>query len=158
MTYQQYIKRLQSVHISMILGAALLGIVSFFILKPTNGMTQGQSLFVMIGSSTSIFFLMLFALLQKQKIEISSQQKLIKDKLISFQNAYMMILSMLFGPAILNFMLYGLGGPSFNLILGIAFSSLLSTRYISEERLKIWLKFTDKEIKQTSDSKNSVFK
>lgn len=158
MTSQQYISKLQSLHIAMSLGALLLGIVCYFVLKPANGMTQGQSLFVMVGCSASIFFFLMFALLQKQKIEETRQQKVLKDKLISFQNSYMVILSMILGPALLNFMLYGLGGPTFNLILGGIFTALLCSRYISRDRLIEWLKLNKKEVEQFNQTQTSIFK
>lgn len=158
MTSQQYINKLQSLHIAMTLGAILLGIVCYFVLKPANGMAQGQSLFVMVGCSASIFFFLMFALLQKQKMEDARQQKLLKDKLISFQNSYMVILSMLLGPAMLNFMLYGLGGPAFNLVLGSIFTAFLSSRFISRERLSVWLKLNKIEVEQFINTQTSIFK
>ncbi len=157
MNSTKYLSRLRSVYLSMLTGAGAVALISSFFLKPANGVATGQSLYVMLGFSVSIFFFLLYMLMNKQKNREASEYKLLPDKLMAFQNSYMTVLSFLTGPALMNFILYGIGGPMINFYIGLFFLLLLGTRFPSVQHISKSLQLSQKETEQLSNSQFKIF-
>lgn len=153
----QYLSRLRSVYISMLSGVIAIALISYFFLKPTNGIATGQSLYVMLGFTTGIFFLLLYLLLNKQKNREAANYKKLSEKLIAFQNNYVTVLAMLLGPALLNFILFGIGGPFMNYYVGLFFLTILGTRFPSVSHVSKCLQLSQKESTQLIDKQSKLF-
>lgn len=157
MNSAKYISGLRSIFLAMLLGLMVIACISYLFLKPANGIAPGQSLYVMLGFSVGIFMLLLYALLNKQKNQDASQQKTLSDKLIAFQNNYMILASMLLGPGLMNFVLYGIGGPIINFYIGLFFLTILATRYPSVQLISRLLQLPPKEVSQLNDDQYKIY-
>jgi hypothetical protein len=151
MTSKQYLLKLQTRFISVFITAILVGALCYFVLQPANGMAYGQSLYFMMGFAATVFCLLLFMLLNKQKNQEATELPKLSDKLIAFQNNYLTSLSLLLGPCIVNFFLYGVGGPKFNYYLGLFFISLLITRFPRINLISNSLELKEKDIKSLNN-------
>ncbi len=143
--------RLKSVYFSILLAAILIGSIAYFMLQPSNELANGQSLYFMMGFAATIFCLLMYILLNKQKNEEATQYPLLSDKMMAFQNNYMTTLSLLLAPAILNYILYGVGGPVFNFYLGLFLSGLLAGRFPSVNLISKSLNLKDADIKNLQE-------
>lgn len=151
MTSRQYLLRLKSVFFSIIFAAILVGGLSFYMLHPFNGLANGQSLYFMMGFAATIFSLLLFLLLNKQKNQEATEHKILSDKLMAFQNGYLTTTSLLLGPAILNHILYGIGGPTSNFYMGLFLTVILLSRFPSINIIANSLGLKEKDIQSLKD-------
>ena len=129
MTSKQYLLRLKTVFLSFFIASISIGAIAYFMLQPFNGQGDGQSFYFMMGFAAAIFCLLLFILMNKQKNHEASEHRILSDKLMAFQNNYLTTLSLLIGPIILNYILYGIGGPIFNFYIGLFMTGLLAARF-----------------------------
>ncbi|HUH75287.1 MAG TPA: hypothetical protein VLZ75_12910 [Chitinophagales bacterium] len=151
MTSRQYLLRLKSVFFSILLTALLIGAISYFMLQPSNGLANGQSLYFMMGFGIAIFCLLLYILLNKQKNQEAAEFPKLSDKLIAFQNNYLTSISLLLAPTLVNFILYGIGGPMFNFYIGLFLTGLLAGRFPTITLLSKSLELKEKDIKNLQE-------
>lgn len=140
-----FLRRLRVIHLALTTGILLTAFISYMYLKPGSGIAGGQSFYLMAGLATAFFMAVLSLLLYKQKTRDAALEKTLADKLEAYQNGYIITLAMIEGPALLNLVLYGVGGPDANFYVAIALLLLLVGRYPGSTRIADELKLTMQE-------------
>lgn len=157
MTSEKYLTQLKVsfwVTLSFTMG---IGLIAYYILKPSNPMGEVLSIYVMIGLFIGVFTFLVYLLLNKQKSQEAAQFKFLSDKLIFYKKSIKLINTILVSPAILNFLLFGLGGPIFNFYIGLFFLGILGTKYPTIQRLTRFLSLNQKETHLLESSNYKIF-
>jgi|SRR5690554_903748 len=129
MEISNYISKLRLNYYSILISVIGIGIFSIFFIAPIDEPERLESLFAIFGVFVAIFFTLVFLLYQKQKTQEAQAKKNLTTKLIGFQRDYMVFLLLLSAPAVVNFIFYGTGTFSLNLILGSLFTLFVATRF-----------------------------